>query len=439
MNLNPVEFEQSVIGACLLGQSHDNAEGLKAEHFASDQHRAAFAEILKAWEKGEQHDCLTLAQALGDDFAYWGELANNAAPSMFNAYARHIKDAAVRREMVRVADSLHAMALERGDTLEKINAASESIAGLAAGEVRKGARHVSDVLITHMETMTARIDGELSGYSTGFVDLDKMVRFRGSNVIVIAARPSMGKTSLAMQFAMEVASHAPVLCVSQEMSEGELSDRLISSKSRIPMPAVISGHMSDEQHGQMSYGVSVLRSLDLHIDDSPNQSLAEIRANARAIHRKKPLGMIVVDYLQLMSGDGDNRNLEVEKLSRGFKGMAKEFDCPVVLLSQLNRQLENRPNKRPQMSDLRDSGAIEQDADVVLMIYRDEVYNPGSADAGTAEILVRKNRQGKTGVVRLAWQGEYTSFGDCAWQESQVKPEDNTRPFAKARSKSGEF
>lgn len=434
MNLINHEAEQAVIGSCLLGEVLE-IDALRPEHFAIDSHREAYAFILGEWAKNHPVDVLSLDSGLPDGPAkseglgYWGSCANSSVPSMAARYASIVKECAMRREMVSVANRLHDMAQQRGDVAEHINAASEAISSLAEGSIKGGARRIGEVLDKHLAVIGDRWDGKDQGVTTGFADLDRIVRFRAGNVVVLAARPAMGKTSAAMQFAVHLAENGPVFVSSQEMSDGELADRLIASKGRIGLGGVIGGKLSHDEHDRFHYAVSTLKDLPLYIDDSAGQTLADIRTKARAIHRHHALNGIVIDYLQLMSGKGENRNSEVETLSRGFKAMAKEFGCPVILLSQLNRGVEQRPNKRPQLSDLRDSGAIEQDADIVLMLYRDEVYNPDSPDKGTAELLIRKNRQGQTGFVRLTWIGEMTMFADCDYHEARAT--NDYKPYAR--------
>ncbi|MEO5574382.1 MAG: replicative DNA helicase, partial [Gammaproteobacteria bacterium] len=258
-------------------------------------------------------------------------------------------------------------------------------------------------------------DSPLTGISTGFTDLDQMTSgLQNSDVIIVAGRPSMGKTS----FAMNIAEHAaikgkfPVAIFSMEMSAEQLAMRMMSSLGRIDQQKVRTGKLDDDDWPRLTSAVGMLAEASLYIDDTPALSPVELRARARRLKREHGLGMIVIDYLQLMQvgGKSENRTNEISEISRSLKALAKELSVPVIVLSQLNRNLEQRPNKRPVMSDLRESGGIEQDADIILFIYRDEVYNEDSPDKGSAEIIIAKQRNGPIGNTRLTFLGQYTRF-----------------------------
>lgn len=438
MSLASPLAEQIIIGCCLQGQDlSDEVVGLRAEHFAGEAHRAAFVEILKAWERGTPLDAVSLDDILRTripqvgDLTYWVECVESGySLAMLPAHVSTVKAKALRRALMEAANKIAALAHDEGNVREHIASAAALVDGLLDGTVMKGPRIVSDLLRECVPAIQERWDGVQSGLTTGFVDLDRRIRLRPGNLVLVAARPAMGKTSFAMQIAAGVARHGTVVAFSQEMVDSELMDRLIALHGRVSLGKVINGGMVDEDFNRFSHGIREVNDLRLWVDDSPAQKLSDIRAKVQQVRRREKIDLVVIDYLQLMSGDGENRNSEVEKISRGLKAMAKEIDCPVIALSQLNRSCEQRPNKRPMLSDLRDSGAIEQDADVVLMIYRDEVYNPDSPDAGTAEILIRKNRQGQTGEVRLAWLGDYTAFGNCDYQERKQTAQ-RVKPFAR--------
>jgi replicative DNA helicase len=263
-------------------------------------------------------------------------------------------------------------------------------------------------------------DSDVTGVATGFIDLDRMTSgFQPGDLVIIAGRPSMGKTSLSLNIAEHAAlvSGLPVGVFSMEMAATQLVMRMIGSVGKLDQHKLRTGRLHDDDWQRLTHAVGKLNEAPIHIDETAALNPLELRARARRLHRQyKKLGMIVVDYLQLMSASstGENRATELSEISRSMKSLAKELDCPVVALSQLNRSLEQRPNKRPVMSDLRESGALEQDSDVILFIYRDEVYNPETAEKGVAEIIISKQRNGPIGTVKLAFMGEYTRFENLA-------------------------
>lgn len=439
------EAEQIVIGCCLQGEVvADRVVGLRPEHFAIAAHKEAFEAIQRLWGKGKPVDPMVLDESLpgsgGDSggLAYWLDCANAGFSfAMLPGYVAIVTEKAVRRAMVAVADQIVSLAHSEGTVDEKVAEASSLIAKLAEGRVTKGPRLISEVLREHLPTISDRWEGVEDGLKVGFVDLDKILSgMKPGNLVLIAARPAMGKTSLAMQIAagLSYGDDGAVVAFSQEMADTELTDRLIALEARVPLDKVLKGGMTSDELDRFAAATARIDGLKMFIDDSPAQRITDIRAKVQMVRRRHKVKLVVVDYLQLMTGDGANRNAEIEQISRGLKSLAKETGCPIIALSQLSRQCESRPNKRPMLSDLRDSGAIEQDADIVMMIYRDEVYNPDTPDAGTAEILVRKNRQGKTGDARLTWLGEFTCFADCFYQESR---EDNRRDQRSAGRRKG--
>lgn len=417
--------EQVIIGCCLQGQIvADSVQGLAPEHFAIESHREAFSAILAAWQCGTPVDVVSLDDAMratnaNPGLAYWAECADHGySLAMLPAHVSTVKAKAKRRSLAEVANKIAALAYDEGSVHDHIASAASMVGALLDGAVTKGPRLLREVLREHVPEMGERWEGRRDGMRTGFSDLDAALGgLRAGNLVLIAARPAMGKTSLAMQIAAHVAEGSAVVAFSQEMADTELADRLIASVGRIELTKIIRGGMTEDDHSRMTGAMRRLYDMQLYVDDQPALRISDIRARVQAVRRKQPVSLVVVDYLQLMTGDGSNRNAEIEQISRGLKALAKEIGAPVIALSQLSRECEKRPNKRPMLSDLRDSGAIEQDADIVMMIYRDEVYNPDSPDKGTAEVLIRKNRQGRTGDVRLTWCGEYTSFADCAYQE----------------------
>jgi replicative DNA helicase len=256
----------------------------------------------------------------------------------------------------------------------------------------------------------------VTGVPTGYVDLDRMTSgMQPGDLVIVAGRPSMGKTSFAMNIGEHVAieQQLPVAVFSMEMGATQLAMRMLCSSGRLDQQRIRTGRLVDDDWPRLTSAISKMQEAPLHIDETPALNALELRARARRLARQcGKLGLVVIDYLQLMSAatNGENRATEISEISRSLKALAKELDCPVIALSQLNRSLEQRPNKRPVMSDLRESGAIEQDADVIIFIYRDEVYNPDSTDKGTAEIIIGKQRNGPIGTVRLTFVGAYTKF-----------------------------
>ena len=270
-------------------------------------------------------------------------------------------------------------------------------------------------LAKHIGELEERMAGGVKAISTGYPAVDAKLNggLRRGELVVLAARPKMGKTGLALNVACNVAEDCAVLVLSMEMPRMQLHDRNIASIGQIPLPHLLQpSMMTDQDWSNLTHAAVKIERMNLFLDDQGGLRLLDVRMKAKGTKRRHGLDLLVIDYLQLMEGDGDNRNAQIEGITRGLKALAKELDIAIVLLSQLNRKLEERPNKRPMPSDLRDSGAIEQDADAVIFLYRDEVYNPDSPDKGTAEIIIGKQRNGPIGAVRLTWMGMYTKFGN---------------------------
>ncbi|NMG64357.1 replicative DNA helicase [Azoarcus indigens] len=437
MSLLALQAEQVIVGCCLQGQILlEQIDGLRPDAFAGESHREAFAAILGSWSQGLPVDPVRLQDLLRDrgtareELGYWIACSDSGfSVALLPGHIARVREMAARRALLATADRIAALAHEGGDIGEQIAAASAAVAELSQEQGEKrGLRVMADVVRDFLPEFGKRFEPKQDGVPTGFRDLDAVLhQMRPGNLVLVAARPAMGKTSFAMQIATREAERGGAVAVfSQEMADLELAARMFSSVGRIPLEGINRGELSSDDHERFASAVSRLQGLKLFIDDQPAQRLADIRTKVQRLRRRHPLSLVVIDYLQLMEGTpskSSNRNSEIEQISRGLKAMAKELGCPVIALSQLNRDLERRPNKRPVLSDLRDSGAIEQDADIVLMLYRDEVYNPDSPDKGTAEVLIRKHRQGATGVVRLSWQGAYTSFGDLApgWVEREAE------------------
>ena len=427
-----VDAEQSVLGALMLDNSAwDQVADLVAEaDFYRHSHRLIFNAIESLSEGSQPFDVVTLSEWLDSrkqlndagGLAYLGDLAKNT-PSAANikAYAGIVRERAVLRELIRVGGSVADMAFnpEGRQTSELLDQAERLVFEIAerGAHNRGGFAPIKDLLVKAVDRIDALFqqDTPITGVASGFNDLDDMTSgLQRSDLIIVAGRPSMGKTS----FAMNMAEHAairdkvPVAVFSMEMPGEQLAMRMMSSLGRIDQHKVRTGKLSDDDWPRLTSAVGLLAEAPMFIDDSPALTPTELRARARRLKREHDLGLIVIDYLQLMQvpGNGENRASEISEISRALKALAKELNVPIIALSQLNRSLEQRPNKRPVMSDLRESGAIEQDADVILFIYRDEVYNEDSDDKGTAEIIVGKQRNGPIGTTRLTFLGQYTRF-----------------------------
>lgn len=436
-----VEAEQSVLGALMLDhRAWDQvADRIVVDDFYRNDHRAIFEAILRLVGRSQPFDVLTIADALKSDNkltllpsgeAYLYELAQNT-PSAANitAYADIVRERSVLRQLISVgtdvADSVFHP--DGRDSQELLDHAERLVYKISEHQQRG----VGPIAIASLlSKATDRLDylyhtkGALTGVSTGFTDFDQLTSgLQPGDMVVIAGRPSMGKTSFAMNIAEYAAikQEKPVMVFSLEMPAEQLALRMISSLGRIDQQKVRTGQLSDADWPRVTSAVSVLSESKLYVDDTPGLTPLELRTRARRVARKHGgLSMIVIDYLQLMTSAGsrENRTNEISEISRALKGIAKEFNVPVIALSQLNRGLEQRTDKRPVMSDLRESGAIEQDADLIAFIYRDEVYNEDSPHKGTAEIIIRKQRNGPIGDFRLTFLGQYTRFENHASNRS---------------------
>ena len=432
-----LEAEQSLLGGLLLdAQTWDQVSGMVTkEDFYLPQHRLIFEAIFKLSERGSPLDVLTISEELdvmdeaehAGGVAYLSELAASASSaSNVVAYAGIIRDRSVLRQLIRVAGEMSENARKpAGRSVSEILDEAEAKVFKISEErpTRGGPEAVNRYLQATLDKIQKLYasDSEVTGIATGFKKLDQMTAgLQQSDLVIIAGRPSMGKTALAMCFieACVIKSSKPALVFSMEMPGESIVMRMLSSLGRINQTKVRTGKLSDEDWPRLTSAFSLLNEKPLYIDDTPALTPIDLKSRARRIARQfsEGLGMIMIDYLQLMqvAGGGENRAGEISEISRSLKALAKELDCPVVALSQLNRSLEQRPNKRPVMSDLRESGAIEQDADLICFIYRDEVYNADTEDKGIAEIIVGKQRNGPIGTVRLAFLGQYTRFEDLA-------------------------
>jgi len=430
-----IESEQSVLGGLLLDNSAWDrvADFISADDFYRYDHRIIFQAIVKLINATRPADVVTVFEALSGlgradevgGLAYLNALAQNT-PSAANIrrYAEIVRDRGVLRKLITVADEISGNAFNpQGKEVKQMLDEAESKIFSIAEEGARGTQGFQDIqpllkqVVERIDELYSRENqNDITGVPTGFADLDKMTSgLQPGDLIIVAGRPSMGKTAFSINIGEHVAieSGLPVAVFSMEMGGTQLAMRMLGSVGRLDQHRLRTGRLNDEDWPRLTHAIQKMNDAQLYIDETPALSSIELRARARRLSRQcGKLGLIVIDYLQLMSANsaGENRATEISEISRNLKGLAKELNCPVIALSQLNRSLEQRPNKRPVMSDLRESGAIEQDADVILFIYRDQVYNPDSQDKGTAEIIIGKQRNGPIGSVRLTFIGEYTKF-----------------------------
>jgi replicative DNA helicase len=436
-----IEAEQSVLGGLLLDNAaFDKIADIAAEtDFYRDEHRRIFRHISKLLERGKPVDVVTVAESLdlageGNEtggLAYLGELAiNTPSASNIRRYAEIVRERAILRQLVTVGDEIAGSAFNPlgRDAKQLLDEAEKNVFAIAESGLRyqSGFQHIKPLLtqvVVRVQELHDRDNpSDITGVATGYHDLDARTSgLQAGDLLIVAGRPSMGKTSLALNIGEYVAIEVglPVAVFSMEMGGTQLAMRMLSSVGRLDSHKVRTGRLNDDEWSRLAYALGKLSEVPLYIDETPALNPIDLRARARRLHRQcGKLGLIIIDYLQLMSsahpGGGENRATEISEISRSLKALAKELNVPVMALSQLNRSLEQRPNKRPMMSDLRESGAIEQDADVIMFIYRDEVYNPDTPDKGTAEIIIGKQRNGPIGTVRLTFLGEYTRFENHA-------------------------
>lgn len=425
IELHSLEAEHGVIGAMLI-QPHlidVISEGLVGGDFFWAQNEELFRLIITMRDEHQPIDVITLSERkpilIGDigTMAYAGEIQKNT-PSAANtkSYARIVKDRSMSRSLLSASTDIADLAHDQLPIEDKIAQAQSIILGLDGNAQDNECQMVGDILRDHVDILQARSDraGEIDGLTTGIPDLDANLQgLKPGQMVVIAGRPAMGKTTIAMNIAENAALklNKPVLMVSLEMSKGQLLDRLIAAVGRIPLNSIKDGSVANDHGQNLVMASGKLMNAPLVVCDTPAMTIPRIRSVARRMkHRLGGMGLVVIDYLQLIEGEGNGRTEDVSAMSRQVKLMARELECPVIVLSQLNRGCEQRPDKRPVLSDLRESGAIEQDADIVMFVYRDEVYHPNTEHKGIAEVIVRKNRDGETGTIRTAFLGKYSRF-----------------------------
>jgi len=430
-----VKAEQSILGGLMLENSawDQVADLIVEEDFYRYDHRMIFRAIGHLADNSKPFDVVTLSEWLEEreeldkvgGLAYLGSLAKDT-PSSANikAYAGIVRERSILRQLISVGSEIadDAFNPDGRDSAELLDNAESKVFKIAEKGARgkegfNGIKTLLTKAVDRIDTLFQQEDG-ITGLPTGFTDFDEQTSgLQKGDMVVVAGRPSMGKTSFAMNMVENAAisTGLPIAVFSMEMPGESLAMRMLSSIGRINAHKVRTGKLSDEDWPKLTHAVGILAEAKIFIDDTPALSPNELRAKTRRLSREVGnLGLIVIDYLQLMQvpSNSENRTSEISEISRSLKGLAKEMDCPVVALSQLNRSLEQRPNKRPVMSDLRESGAIEQDADLIVFIYRDEVYNEDSPDKGIAEIIIAKQRNGPIGTVRQTFIGQYTRFED---------------------------
>lgn len=433
-----IEAEQSILGGLLLDNSKWDVVGdmVMEDDFYRHDHRLIYRVIARLANEGNPVDVVTVGEELerlneienAGGMAYLGELVEKT-PSATNvrAYAEIVHERAVLRRLISVSGEISDSAFNPNGrkTAELLDDAERKVFKISEsrGGQEGGPQSVNPVLTKTLERIDELFNSKeaITGVTTGFKDLDEMTSgLQNSDLVIVAARPSMGKTAFAMNLVESVLikGEKPVLVFSMEMPADSILMRMISSLGQINQTRVRSGKLEEDDWPRLTSAVNMLKDRPLYIDDTAGLSPAELRSRARRVAReiKQDFGMIMVDYLQLMQVPGMNegRTAEISEISRSLKALAKELNCPVVALSQLNRGLESRTDKRPMNSDLRESGAIEQDADVIMFIYRDEYYHEESPDKGIAEIIIGKQRNGPIGKVRLSFQGQFTKFNDLS-------------------------
>jgi replicative DNA helicase len=429
-----LEAEESLLGAMLLSRDAISSamEFCNPEDFYKQSHGHIFSAITSLYSQGEPADWVTvteelrrrgLLETIGDPSVFVSLQANT--PSIGNAenYAKIIEDHALLRRLVSVAGEITELGYSLPEDVSHVLDRAESLVfDVAQRRVVDSMTPLRDLLgqsLDHLEVLFSRGEA-ITGLATGYTDLDEQLAgLQPSNLIVVGGRPAMGKTSFALGMVANagIKLSKPVLLFSLEMSHMELTQRLLCSEAKVDASRMRTGKLHDADWTKIGNAISRMSEAPIFIDDNPNLTVMDIRARARRLKSREGLGLVVVDYLQLMTGrhGAENRQVEVSEISRGLKILARELEVPVVALSQLSRNLEARQDKRPMLSDLRESGSIEQDSDVVLFLYRDEIYNPDSAEnQGMAEIIVAKHRNGPTGMSRLAFIGQYARFDNMA-------------------------
>ncbi|WP_044749270.1 replicative DNA helicase [Bacillus alveayuensis] len=425
-----IEAEQAVLGAIFLDSAALTlaSEVLVPEDFYRASHQKIFHAMLKVADKGEPVDLVTVTAELADakmleevgGVSYLSELANSV-PTAANVeyYARIVEEKSILRRLIRTATSIAQEGYTREDEVDDLlNEAEKKIMEVAQRKNTGAFQNIKDILVQTYDNieMLHNRKGEVTGIPTGFIELDRMTAgFQRSDLIIVAARPSVGKTAFALNIAQNVATktNENVAIFSLEMSAQQLVMRMLCAEGNINAQNLRTGKLTPEDWGKLTMAMGSLSNAGIYIDDTPGIRVSEIRAKCRRLKQESGLGMVLIDYLQLIQGSGrsrENRQQEVSEISRSLKALARELDVPVIALSQLSRSVEQRQDKRPMMSDIRESGSIEQDADIVAFLYRDDYYDKDSENKNIIEIIIAKQRNGPVGTVQLAFIKEYNKF-----------------------------
>lgn len=427
-----IEAEQAVLGSMLTDQDAVIAaiEVLKEDDFYREDNKIIYTALLNIYNRAEPIDIITLKSELSSmgkleavgGLEYIAQLPDKV-PTTANVerYVKIVEEKSMLRNLVKTANEIINLGYDETENVEDImDIAEKKIFDVMQRKNSKGYTSIKDILIdsfTQLENLYNQ-KGSITGVPSGFVELDrKTAGLHGSELILIAARPAMGKTAFALNIGTYAATRAgcPVAIFSLEMSKEQLANRILCSEALVDSNKVRTGELEDEEWGKLAQTSGELSTAEIYVDDTPGISVMEIRAKCRKLKLEKNIGLVIIDYLQLIQGSGKrgaSREQEIAEISRSLKILAKELNVPVIALSQLSRAVEGRPDHRPMLSDLRESGSIEQDADIVMFLYRDDYYNENSEKKNIAEVIIAKQRSGSTGTVELAWLGNYTKFAN---------------------------
>ncbi len=426
------EAEQAILGSMLTDQDAviDSIEVLKPEDFYREDNKYIYEAMCNLYNKAEPIDIITVKDELTSmqKFEAVGgieylALLPDKVPLVANAdkYIKIVQEKSILRQLIKTAGEIESLGYEQTEEIDNImDQAEKKIFDIMQGKNQKGYTPIKDVLIETFADLEKLYNQKepITGIPTGFADLDyKTAGLHDSDLILVAARPAMGKSAFALNIATNAAINAkkPVIIFNLEMSKSQLVNRMLCSEAMVDSNKIRTGKIDEEDWIKLATALGPLSEAPIYIDDTPGISIAEIRAKCRKLKLEKNIGLIVIDYLQLIQGSGKrnaSREQEISEISRSLKILAKELDVPVIALSQLSRAAEARQDHRPMLSDLRESGAIEQDADIVMFLYRDDYYNPDSEKKNIAEVILAKHRAGSTGTVELLWMGNYTKFAN---------------------------